>query len=181
MLTALIAATAILRPSGLSPAAQRVIDIVDTRIATTADEWFKLGMWNDATQLLRIRAIQYPSDYEAVTDYGFLLESMEADADALKVYRQYVTDAPADPSNRLPEAAYWYKKRQYIYVIRLIANQLPRKPDHTAYMMLAFSYEKLGDFAKAIAAMEQLQIDYPSDSVAADALKRMRKRLEAAK
>jgi tetratricopeptide (TPR) repeat protein len=174
ILHAFVAAMSMATPIQMSSTAQAIIEQADSVVAQRADDIFRNGDWNTVAQLLRMRAAQFPTDYEVVTDYGFILESLEVPEDALAVYRQFEIDAPNDPDKRLPEATFWYKRKQYAVVIRVLKSELARKPHHTAYHMLALAYEKIGQLDKAIETVETLLKVYPKDETAPQLLQRLK-------
>lgn len=181
MLHAIVAAIAMATPIQMSPGAHAIIESADAIVAQRADDLFRNGDWNTVAQLLRLRAAQFPTDYEVITDYGFILESLEDPDAALAVYRQYESDAPNDPDNRLPEATFWYKRKQYAVVIRVLRSELARKPHHTAFHMLALSYEKTNQLEKAIETIEELLKVYPNEETAPPLLQRLKSKLVRSK
>jgi tetratricopeptide (TPR) repeat protein len=167
---------------GAQPSADRTTSIwaqAQERLERQNDEWFKLGDFPRVIESLRFQASLFPTDYDIVTNLGWMLENVEDRASALAIYIKYRESNPEDPDSYFPEADYYYRKKAFDKVPGLLETSLKvgHGPQPNAYRILAHAYEKLNLFADAARVWKQYLVRQPEDGPAKVNLARVEKKL----
>lgn len=155
--------------------------IADNRMSRQADYWFEHGDLPRAAQLVGFRAAVYPNDYERVTDYGFLLKSLDRRNEELAVYIQFrQSNLDKDPDAAWPEANFYYEMKMYAKVSPLLEPTLTRNPHPNSFRLLARAYEKAGSLQNALRIYQALVVSHPEDGAAKANVERIKKMMRAA-
>ncbi|MBL8087712.1 MAG: tetratricopeptide repeat protein [Chthonomonas sp.] len=157
----------------------RIFARADEFVARQADRWFDQGDFPRAAQACRLRSFMYPADYDAATDYGWLLESMNQFDSARDAYRRFRLGNPLMPDRALAEAQFCFLRlKDYKSVVELLEPVLSEKPHPNNYRILARSYEKLENLKDSLRVYEKLIKDFPGDAAAKLNAERIRKKLQ---
>lgn len=155
---------------------ERIEAAMTNRIIDQSDEWFGKGDYPRAIAGLKFRIEFDPQDYEAQTDYIWMLGNIrdkEAEIAAAKRYHEMVPD---DPDAWFPEGQIYFMRRDYVKAIPPLAKACsfdkPAQPN--AYRLLAQCYKRQKMFQKAIDVWERMLKHFPNDAAA-------KKNLEQAK
>lgn len=149
------------------------------RLERQNDFWFKNGDFPRAIQNLKFQAAIFPSNYDIVTNLGWMLENVEDNADALAIYIQFRENNPDNPEAYYPEAEYYFRKKAYDKVPVLIEPSLKvgKGPTPNSYRILAHAYEKIGLLADSERVWKAYIARDPSDLTAKANLDRVEKKL----
>jgi hypothetical protein len=178
-----LAVSAVLLGQSLGPAdvkvADQIISATDEYVIGHVDRQFVDGFWEEILPLLRWRREIYPTDYDVVTDLGFLLTSGKKVEEALTLYRQYERDVPTDPDRFLPRGGLFYLQKKWPQVIEALVptRGTPCHPNNLR--MLAKAYEETGDLKNAEATFAEFVKRFPNDGPAKKNLERVRGKLKA--
>jgi len=127
-----------------SPRMDALWEAVSDRISTQTDIWYEGGDFPKCVELLRMQANLFPQDYEIVTNLGWMQENLERWDDAVTTYERFRADNPEDPDGSLPEAEYYFRKKEYAKVIPLMEPVVATHKGHpNNYRILAHSYARL--------------------------------------
>jgi predicted Zn-dependent protease len=151
-------------------------EYVNERFDRQSDAWFEDGEFPMVIQLLRIQADLNPNDYDVVTNLGWMLENVEEWDEAVVVYREYRRNNPQDPDAMLPEADYWYRKKQFAKVIPLLKG-LTNKAHPNNFRILAHSYERTNKLKESESTWKRYIALAPKDEPAKRNLERVQKKL----
>ncbi|HMS53876.1 MAG TPA: hypothetical protein PKA27_00620 [Fimbriimonadaceae bacterium] len=166
----------------LASAQSARIDVIWTaaknRMYKQSDYWFEDGDFPRCISILKFMAGLEPSNYEIVTDLGWMLENVSKNEEALAVYREYKKNNPKDPDRALPEGNYFYMRREWAKVPPVLEGTLSDKSHENAFRALANSYERLGKFADSKRVWEQMLKFYPNDGQAKVNLKRVLEKMK---
>ena len=144
----------------------RIWESVDDRVSRQIDLWFKDGDFPKSIQLLYFENSFRPKDENVMTNLGYLLESTEAEQDALDVYAVYAKENPDNPDANFPAANLYYRKKEYQKAIDLLEPTLSGDCHPNTYRILARCYEKLNKFKEAIQTWEKQLVKFPNDGPA---------------
>ena len=158
---------------------ETILNAAQNRMYRQSDYWFEDGDFPRCINLLRFMFRAWPSHYEISTDLGWMLENVENDAEALKVYKEYRKLNPDDPEAAYPEANYYFLKKQYEKVPPIIDPTLAKKPHPNSFRICAHAYERTGKFADSKRVWEMLLKLTPDDGPAKVNLKRVEDKIKA--
>ncbi len=147
-------------------AEQMVETAIYNRLNQQADIWFKDGDYPKIIQMLKIQNGFDPADYEAATNLGWLLESIEKPEEAAEVYERYAVSNPNDPDSALPRAQQHFLKRRWKEAIAAGEKFLTPKSHPNLYRIVANSYERLKEYKKSRATWERYLKLHPDDAPA---------------
>lgn len=154
-----------------------IVQAIDERIKDQADLWFDDGDYPACIQLLRFRYDMHPSDYEAATDLGWMLENVQEWNDALSVYQRFRRENPRDADSTFPEANYYFAKGMYEKVTPLLEPSITKKPHPNSFRLLAHAYERLNKLRDSRRVWESYLKLHPTDEAAKRNLERVIKKL----
>lgn len=163
-----------------NPSAGRINTIKEAlayRLALQTDIWFDDGDYPRVIQLLRMQAQMEPKDYEVVSNLGFLLESTDANDEALATYVWYKKLNPGTADGPYLEADFYFRKKAYIKVPPLLEPSLVYRPHANSYRELAHSYERLNLLADSKRVWNAYLATNPNDGTAKRNLERVLKKL----
>lgn len=151
MITSCLAAMALAITAGSpgqesikSPRMEEIERAMYVRMTDQVDAWFEQGDYPRSINLLKFQSALYPTDYEAVSNLGYLLESTEGWDEALSWYVWFRRGNPKLNDGALPEADFYFRRKAYARVPALLEPMIPLKPHPNAYRELAHSYERIG-------------------------------------
>jgi len=124
-------------------------DVASNRMVSQQDAWFDDGDFLACISLLRVEAEKWPADYEICTNLGWMEENVQDWSAALETYQKYRADNPKEPDASLPEATYYFMKKQYDKVPDLLEPAIKVKCHPNNYRVLAWTYEKLKKYPDA--------------------------------
>lgn len=179
-LLGLCAAIAALPALAQEPSKERLDEIwgyVGDRMVTQSDIWFEFGDFPTVVKALRIKLELDPSDFEAVTDLGWMLENIDQDAEALTVYRIYRRDFPNLADSPFPEAQFFFRKKLYAKVPAILEPSLELFPHANSYRALAHAYERMGLLSDSERVWKLLIARQPADEAAPVNLARVQRKL----
>jgi len=166
--------------SSLDPKRMAAIqDATDDRIRNQIDVWFERGDYPRCTQALRYLATAKPGDYDAQSDFGWMLENMEQYDEALAVYIHYRKKYPDQPDSAFPEAYFYFSRKAYSKVPPLLEPTISGKPHPNSYRLLAHSYERLGLLVDAKRTWSTLVRVHPEDDTAKANLDKVEKKINS--
>jgi tetratricopeptide (TPR) repeat protein len=120
------------------------------RLINQQNEWFQVGDYPACISILGIEAEKWPGDYEIWTNLGWMEENVQDWDAALATYVDYRKRNPKEPDNTLPEAQYYFMKKQYAKVPDLLEAAVKRKCHPNNYRLLAWSYEHMKKYTDAV-------------------------------
>ena len=165
----------------VDPARMQIIwEAFDDRVSTQTDVWFEDGEFPRVIQLLRVMTALYPSNYDTVTNLGWMLENVEKWDEALAVYVNFRKHNANHPEGYYPEANFYYSRKLYSKVPPLIEPSLKMKikPHPNSYRILAMSYERMGLLSDARRVFKMIIDRDPSDATAKMNLSRVEKKIQ---
>ncbi len=155
----------------------------EERLERQNDIWYKIGDFPRVIQSLRFQVALYPTDYEIVTNLGWMLENIEDWASALALYIKFRQSNLTDPEAYYPEAEYYFRKKAYDKVPGLLEPSLKigQGPTPNSYRILAHSYERMNLLADSARIWKQYITRQPDDQPAKLNLARVEKKLSGKK
>ncbi|CAN1498378.1 hypothetical protein MCEMSE15_00413 [Fimbriimonadaceae bacterium] len=157
-------------------AEQIVESAIYNRLNQQADIWFKDGDYPKIIQMLKIQNGFDPADYEAATNLGWLLESIEKADEATEVYDRYALLNPNDPDAALPRAQQHFLKRRWKEAAAAGEKFLTAKAHPNLWRIVANSYERLDEFKKSRGIWERYLKLHPNDASAKARLATVKKK-----
>ncbi|HRF61099.1 MAG TPA: hypothetical protein PLH94_14445 [Fimbriimonadaceae bacterium] len=151
-------------------------DAAEERMARQADAWFKDGDYPRVIQLLRFRGELYPDDEEANSDLGWMLENVEEEGEALKVYQTFRRRNPQNPDGPWLEASYRFRKKDYAPIPALLEPTIAKEPHPNSYRTLAHAYERTSRLADSERIWVTYLARFPDDETAKANLRRVREK-----
>lgn len=164
------------RPAGESGRLAAIWDAAEERMARQADAWFKDGDYPRVIQLLRFRGELYSGDEEANSDLGWMLENVEEDAEALRVYQAFRRRNPQNPDAPWLEANFRFRKKDYAPIPALLEPTIARKPHPNSYRTLAHAYERTNRLADSERIWTTYLARFPDDETAKANLRRVKEK-----
>ncbi len=165
-------------PEGPDPARMdRIWEATFDRLAVQTDIWFEQGDFPRTVEGLRYVVALDPSDYENVTNLGWMLENINQYDDALAVYQKFKTDNPQNPDSPYPEAYLYFMRKQYEKIPSLLEPTLPQGPHANTFRVLAHTYERLERLEDSIRVWEAYIKLMPGDGAAPANLARVKQKL----
>jgi tetratricopeptide (TPR) repeat protein len=149
------------------------------RLTLQNDVWFEDGEFPMVVQLLRFQVELDPHDYETVTNLGWMLENIHEWDEAVVVYRDYKRNNPNDPDAALPEANYWFIKRQFAKIPPLL-SKVSSKAHPNNFRILAHAFERTGKLKEAERVWKRYLALHPNDEAAKVNLARVKRKLGTA-
>ena len=146
-----------------SPRIRVMEESLRNRFSSQVDTWFDNGDYPRCMQLLKIESRMYPTDYDTLTNYGFLAESAEFADEAFSNYVWFMGKNPHTADGPYPLAEFFFRNRAYVKVPKLLEPTLGMHPHANTFRVLAHSYERLGYYKEAIRIYEQFIKLYPND------------------
>jgi len=153
----------------------------DDRVTQQTSIWFDDGDYPKCIHMLVIQSTYAPSDYEAVTNLGWMQENVEDWDGALATYKLYLKNNPQDKDRALPEATYLFNRKRYSEVPPLLEPVLKLNPHPNNYRILAHAYEKLKKYDDAKRVWLKYIAIAPNDDTAKANLARDEKKLRPSK
>ncbi|HZH98842.1 MAG TPA: hypothetical protein VEX38_07705 [Fimbriimonadaceae bacterium] len=172
-----VAGTSVSAPQ--KPRLDAIWAAVHNRLTGQMDFWFEDGDYPRCIQMLRVLNEMDPSDYEAATDLGWMLENVESYDEALAVYIKFRKDNPKSPDAAFPEANFYYFRKAYSKVPPLIEPTLKSKPHGNSFRILAHSYERLGLLADSKRVWQNFIKLAPKDETARANLRRVEGKIKS--
>ncbi|NUL82978.1 MAG: tetratricopeptide repeat protein [Armatimonadetes bacterium] len=120
-----------------------------------------------------------PKNTERYSTLGWILSSNGRHSEAVKVYERNMKENPG-LSDAFYDAAYhFYQRKDYAQAVKY-AEMAASKPgaEGVVFRLLAHSYERTNQFAKALAAWERLLKIAPNDGAAQGNMKRIREKMQ---
>jgi tetratricopeptide (TPR) repeat protein len=149
---------------------------VDNRVVRQLDTWFDDGEFPAIVELLRVQ-VAYDSDYDNVTNLGWMLENIERYEEVPKVYLDYQKKHPEDPDCIYPLGHHYYIRKNYKRTIEVLEPSLKRNPTQNTYVILAKSYEREKMFKDAIRVWELQLKRWPDNGPAKVNIERVKKKI----
>lgn len=171
-------------PQASQPSKQRLDAIwnsVDARVDTQINVWFDNGDYPMTIHLLQFQADYDSSNYDVVTNLGWMQENIQEWEDALATYEKYRSMNPKDKDRALAEADFLFRRHKYAPIPGLLEPVIASRPHSNNYRILAHAYEKLNRYADALKVWQQLVKVDPSDLPAKANLIKVQKKLAAQK
>ncbi len=154
---------------------------VDTRVSSQIDTWFEDGDYPKVIHLLKVQAAYFPHDYDVVTNLGWMQENTEDWDAALATYRLYRANNPQDKDAALPEATYYYMKKQYGPIPALLEPSLKKNPHRNVWSILAHAYERTNRLQDAKRVWEGFLHFVPGDRIAIANLAKVERKIKSGK
>lgn len=154
----------------------QVFAAADEFMARQVDLWFDAGDFLVAAQLSGIRYAAYPSDYELLTNFGWMLENTSRGQQALELYMQFRKTYTEDPDRALAEATYYFIHKNFAPLPSLLEPVIDEACHANNFRMLARAYDRLGKLDDAIRVYEALVKRDPADQTAKANLEQLRKK-----
>lgn len=159
-----------------TPGAKKITEAAYWRISNEKDSLFNDGEFPATIGIQSWEILWRPNDYEIVTDLGFMYGNIERPDLELATYVRFREQFPTWAEAAYPEAEFYYKKRSYKPVVKLLEPTLSMnpKPHPNTYRILAHSYDRLGLFKEALGIWEiyiKLAPDDPAAKVNRDKVK----------
>ncbi len=151
-----------------TPGAKKITEAVYWRLGAEKDNLFKDGDFPATINVQSWEVLWRPNDYEIVTDLGFMYGNIERPDLELATYVRFREQFPKWAEAAYPEAEFYYKKRSYKPVVKLLEptlNMTP-KPHPNTYRLLAHSYDRLGLYKESLAVWETYIKLAPDDAAA---------------
>lgn len=170
--------------AGQNPSKQRldaIWEAADDRVSRQVDVWFEDGDYPKVIHLLTFEATYAPHDYNVVTNLGWMRENVEDWDGALATYIQYRKDNPQDKDAALPEAQYYYMRKNYAPIPAILEPALKNHPHPNIYRILAHAYERQQKISDAIRVWHEYLAIAPNDAPAKQNLARDVKKLDPSK
>jgi len=164
-------------PGGKTEAEGIVDSVIDRLWVLTDLHWHK-GEYNHIVNLCRMVTAADPSRVDAYGNAGWLLWSMDRDAEAVALYQEGLK---ANPTSyyMYDEIGYYYflRKKDYPAAVKYL-EQAAKMPDARALTLhsLAHAYEKTGNLEMCVKTWERAAKD-PEDAAARTNLTRIRKKI----
>ncbi len=154
----------------------------DERLTTQYDDWFKVGDYPRIVSALQYLHEFEPTDYETLTNLGWMLENIDRSDEALALYIDYRKKNPHIEDAEFPEVNFYYSRKLYTKVPQLVEPKIAAKQSGPfAIRMLAHAYEKMNLLSDSQRAWNEYLAISPSDLAAKANLKRVEKKLQSAK
>ena len=166
------------------PSKQRLDAIwnsMDARVETQINVWFDNGDYPMTIHLLEFQVDYSENVEDTVTNLGWMQENIQDWDAALATYKKFLISNPKSKERAYPEAEFLFRRRQFAPVPALLEPVIPLKPHPNNYRVLAHAYEKLNKFADAARIWKSYLAVYPTDETGKLNLKRVEKKLAAAK
>jgi cytochrome c-type biogenesis protein CcmH/NrfG len=125
-------------------------DVAANRMITQQNAWFEDGDFPACVNILRIESEKYPADYEIWTNLGWMQENIQDWTGALATYEKYRKLNPTLPDRSLPEATFYFMRKDYKPIPALLEPVIKEKCHPNNYRVLAWSYERLKDYPAAV-------------------------------
>lgn len=164
-------------PAGTPKRLQKIWQSAEKRMTAQSNLWFKDGDYPKVIQLLKVRVEVFPTDYNTVTDLGYMLESTQKPDEALALYVRFRQANPSNPDAAFPEANFYFARKLYAKVPPLLEPSLTKRPQPNAYRILAHSYERLGLLSDSKRVWEAYIKTAPEDGAAKANLRRVADKL----
>ena len=164
--------------SGGKAEAEEIVDTVVDRLWELTDVHWHKGEYNHIVNLCKMVVAADPSQVDAFGNAGWLLWSMNRDAEAIAVYE---AGLKANPNSfyMYDELGFYYynRKKNYPAAIKYLerASQFPDSRMNTLHT-LAHAYEKSGNLESCAKTWERAAKD-PGDAAARTNLARVRKKM----
>lgn len=157
----------------------RIIEAADARMRAQTDDWFDEGDFPQIIQVLRVRALMFPADYEVNTDLAWMLGNVDDRAGELAAYLTFIRKNPSDPDPVYALAQYYFLKRMWAKIPPLLEPLLSQHPrlHPNVYRSLATSYERMGFYRDAERVLNLFIKLYPEDERARANLQRVESKL----
>jgi tetratricopeptide (TPR) repeat protein len=168
-----------------TPDLHRVPDILTAvRVEATNqhDAWFDDGDFPRSIQSLKVLKNLFPSDYQLVTDLGWMCENVHDESSALVLYIEYARAYPDDPEAQYPEAEFYFRNKLYAKVPQILEPVLKMRvhPHGNSYRILARAYEKMDLYEDAKRVWDTYIALVPTDGQAKVNRERVTKKLRTA-
>ena len=170
--------------AGQSPSKQRLDAIwsaVDGRVSSQIDVWFEDGDYPKTIKLLGFQAAYSASDYDVVTNLGWMEENIEEWDAAEATYKDFLKSNPHDKDRGLALADFYFRRKNYKPIPALLEPQIHSKPHPNNFRILAHAYEKLNKYADAKRVWQIYVTTYPTDLSAKANLAKIEKKLASQK
>ena len=154
-----------------------IIDRVFERLVVTTDRHWHKGEYNHMVNLFRMEVVAHPDNVEAYSSAGWLLWSMDRDAEAIAMYEEGIKSNP-NTSFMYDELGQYYfqRKKDYPRAITYYEKAVEFKDVHFSTLhMLAHAYEKTRQFDKALVIWKRTTADYPNDQPAKVNMERVKR------
>lgn len=162
-----------------APAQDRVNEIwahVDNRVVRQLDTWFDDGEFPAIVELLKVQ-VAYDSDYDNVTNLGWMLENIERYDEVPAIYQNYQKRHPEDPDCMYPLGYHYYMRKNYKRAIEILEPSLKLKPTPNTYVILAKSYEREKQYKEAIRVWELQLKRWPDNGPAKANIERVKNKI----
>jgi tetratricopeptide (TPR) repeat protein len=151
-----------------TPGSKKITESAYWRISSEKDVLFKDGEFPATISILSWEVLWRPSDYQIVTDLGFMYGNLERKDLELATYVRFREQFPKSAEAYYPEAEFYFKSRIYKPVIKLLEPTLSMdpKPHANSYRLLAHAYDRLGLLKESLATWEIYLKLSPDDAAA---------------
>jgi tetratricopeptide (TPR) repeat protein len=160
-------------------AAEAIIDDVVNKLWDQSDAHWHKGEYNHLINLNKIVVGGHPDNLDAYANMGWLLWSMNRDAEAVAVYKQGIRANP-NTFYMYDELGYYYflRKKDYKQAV-VYYEQAVKFPDCPApsVNMLAHAYEKTNQLEKALKTWQRA-VKIPGNAPAKSNLARVQRLLQ---
>lgn len=154
--------------------------VVNSRMSHQTDVWFSGGDFSSCVNLLRFMARTNPSDFNMVSNLGWILENTDQPDAALAEYIRYDKDNPKTPYGPYPAAYFYFYHRAFAKVPPLLEPTLAMHPDPNNYRLLAHAYDRLGMFPDSVRVWQALIAVRPQDGTAKKNLAEVQRKMGGA-
>ncbi len=177
MIFSFILLASLIQESSLPP--NRIVLATSQFLTRQADNWFEAGDFPAAISVLRYQYSLAPTNEEAVTDLGWMLQNVGRLQDAEALYKRFASDAVDNPDRALPLAQFYaLVTREPRKVITLLEPLINEKVHPNNLRLLAKSYERIDDFKNAVRIYRILVERFPEDLTAKRNLELALRKLE---
>jgi tetratricopeptide (TPR) repeat protein len=180
----LLLAIAMVLPAAAQTTDQRVKAIwgvAANRMITQQDAWFDDGDYLACINLLGFESEKYHNDYEMWTNLGWMQENVHDWDGALATYQRYRKLNEGEVDNSLPEAQYYFMKKQYALIPDLLESAIKHPKCHpNNFRLLAWSYERMKKYPEAVRVWKAYLATGANDATAKRNLGRDEQRVSTA-
>jgi tetratricopeptide (TPR) repeat protein len=160
-----------------SDSVDSIVDKVFNHLVVTTDRHWHKGEYSHMVNLFRMEVVAHPDNVEAYSSAGWLLWSMDRDAEAVAMYEEGIKSNPKTFFMYDELGQYYFqRKKDYPRAITYYEKAVEFKDVHFSTLhMLAHAYEKTRQFDKALVIWKRTTADYPNDAPAKVNMERVKR------
>lgn len=138
------------------------------RMGQQEDAWFEDGEFPRVVQLLAFRRELYPTNYEIVTNLGWMYKNVGREDREIEVYQRFREQATDYPDAALPEIQFHAMKRQWAEIPAIAEPRMRfgNRLHPNNFRLLARAYEELGRLEDSLRIWDMYLGFAPDDGAA---------------